>query len=66
MLFLESALVDHILLHELCHTRELNHSPRFWALLQDHDPDCMTHRRQTRDAWRALPGWLGPAGAEQV
>jgi predicted metal-dependent hydrolase len=66
MLFLESALVDHILLHELCHTRELNHSPRFWALLQDHDPDCMIHRRQTRDAWRALPGWLGSAGAEQV
>jgi predicted metal-dependent hydrolase len=58
LLFLEPVLVDHVLIHELCHTRELNHSARFWALMQSHDPDCALHRRQARDAWRSLPAWV--------
>jgi predicted metal-dependent hydrolase len=63
LLFLEPALVDHVLLHELCHTKELNHSKRFWALMQAHDPAWALHRRQARDAWRSLPWWVqGPSG----
>ena len=58
LLFLEPGLVDHVLLHELCHTRELNHSKRFWGLLQGLDPDWAAHRRRTREQWRTLPRWL--------
>jgi predicted metal-dependent hydrolase len=66
LLFLEPELVDHVLIHELCHTRELNHSKRFWALMQVHDPDWKTHRRRAREAWRVLPRWLhaGDGGPE--
>ena len=39
LLFLPTELVDHVLLHELVHTQELNHSPRFWALMKKFDAD---------------------------
>lgn len=39
LLLLPGHLVEYVLLHELCHTVEHNHSNRFWALLQQVAPD---------------------------
>lgn len=50
ILFLPKAMQDYIVVHELCHLKEMNHSPRFWQLVQRAVPDCLEIRKK-------LKGW---------
>ncbi|MHB9285960.1 M48 family metallopeptidase [Halobacteriales archaeon Cl-PHB] len=36
-------MLDYIVVHELAHLREPNHTDDFWALVEEHDPDYREH-----------------------
>lgn len=39
-------LADYVIVHELCHLGEFNHSPRFWALVARSMPDWKARRAE--------------------
>jgi predicted metal-dependent hydrolase len=59
LLFLPRHLARYVLLHELCHTVELNHSQRFWRHVGKVEPDFRLHEKELRSAWELVPGWAG-------
>ncbi len=46
-------VLDYVVVHELCHLREPNHSRRFWSLVEGRRPE-----------WRAQRDWLHEHGPE--
>lgn len=57
LVFLPPNLADALILHELAHTRVMDHSPRFWALLATFDTQAERHRRALKEAGRYVPAW---------
>jgi predicted metal-dependent hydrolase len=48
-------VIDYVVVHELAHLREMNHGPKFWALVQSVIPDYEVARGALRD--EALPSF---------
>lgn len=58
LLFQPAEVVRYLLIHELAHTRHMNHSRRFWALVESLEPRWRELDAELAQGWRAVPGWV--------
>lgn len=59
LLFVEPELLRYLMIHELCHSRHMNHSRRFWARVRRFEPDYRKFDKALGDSWRKIPAWVG-------
>ena len=51
------AVLDYVVIHELAHLREMNHSRRFWAVVAEACPEYRTRREQLKALANHCPQW---------
>ncbi len=49
LVMMPSEIIDYVIVHELCHLRELNHSKAFWAEVGRILPDYQTRRKWLKE-----------------
>lgn len=42
-------VIDYVVVHELCHRKEMNHSPKFWAEVERVLPDYKSRRKWLKE-----------------
>jgi predicted metal-dependent hydrolase len=61
LMFQRPAVVRYLLVHELCHRRHLDHSDRYWRLVQSYEPDWRALDAELLQGWRNVPAWVFPS-----
>lgn len=49
ILLMPSEIIDYVIVHELAHLKEMNHSPRFWAEVEKLIPDYKSRRKWLKE-----------------
>ena len=57
LLFLSGPMARYVLVHELCHCRRLDHSKKFWDLLETFEPNARQTAAKVREASESVPRW---------
>lgn len=47
-------VLDYVVVHELCHRKEMNHSPRFWKLVEEIMPDYKEYKQWLKENGNTL------------
>lgn len=55
LVFCPRETIDYVIIHELAHLQEMNHSPAFWEVVASHCPDFRRLRKELNDFARTLP-----------
>ena len=60
LLFQRPEVVRYLMIHELCHRRHMNHSRRFWTLVESYEPGWKPLDVELLQGWRHVPAWVFP------
>ena len=55
LVMMPPSLMDYLVVHELAHLKERNHSPAFWKVVTKAMPDAIQRRKRLRETGRSLP-----------
>jgi predicted metal-dependent hydrolase len=58
LVFLRPEVVRYLFVHELAHTKHMNHSAGFWRLVETLEPDYRRLDRELLAGWRTVPLWV--------
>ena len=60
LMFQRPEVVRYLMIHELCHRRHMNHSQRYWALVESFEPHWRSLDKELLQGWRHVPAWVFP------
>lgn len=60
LMFQRPEVVRYLMVHELCHRRHMNHSERYWRLVESFEPHWRALDKELLKGWRHVPAWVFP------